>query len=171
MSRATAFRGLVEALFRSDFARFQGLWVEEHLRLMTALRQFVGNDMDKIMIMAAIGQQQLRTPALQARPYAPDAGGALAGDPARYTNVEGLAAATGIPRESVRRKVGELIAAGWVERVGRRALAVHPRAAVVMQPATLIVFDMLDRLFAEFAEELVRRGELRIERPQAGALP
>lgn len=57
MNGNAAFRGLVEDLFRSDFNRYQGLWVEEHLRLMGALRQFFGNDMDKIMIMAVIGQQ------------------------------------------------------------------------------------------------------------------
>lgn len=169
MARAEAFRGLVEGLFRSDFNRFQGLWVEEHLRLMTVLRRYFGNDMDKIMIMAAIGQQQLRDPALPQRAYAPASVGPLLGNPARYTNVDRIAAATGIPRESVRRKVNELIAAGWVERVGKRALAVHPRAAADMQPATSTVFDILDRMFAEFAARLVERGDLRIERPRAAA--
>jgi hypothetical protein len=169
MQRVHAFRGLVEGLFRSDFTRFQGIWVEEHLRFMKALRAYFGNDLDKVMIMAAIGQQQLRDPALPSRAYAPDREGKLLGDPARFTNVDRLAAATGIPRESVRRKVKELIAAGWVERIGTRALAVCPRAAVDMQPATQSEFDMLDRVFAEFAAGLVERGDLKIERMAAKA--
>lgn len=169
MNRAKAFSGLVEGLFRSDFNRCQGIWVEEHLRLMKSLRQFFGNDMDKVMIMAAIGQQQLRDPKLPIRPYAPEADAPLLGDSARYTNVDRIAAATGIPRESVRRKVNELIAVGWVERVGTRALAVRPQAAVDMRPATLTVFDVLDRLFAEFAASLVEQGDLRIERLRTGA--
>jgi hypothetical protein len=171
MQRVQTFRGLVEGLFRSDFARFQGIWVEEHLRLMKALRAHFGNDLDKVMITAAIGQQQLRDPALPRRAYPPDPEGKLVGDPARFTNVDRLAAATGIPRESVRRKVNELIAAGWVERVGTRGLAVCPRAAVEMQPATQTVFDVLDRMFAEFAMGLVERGDLKIERLTAKARP
>lgn len=165
MDTVKAFRGLVEGLFRSDFIKFQAIWVEEHLRLMKSLREIFGNDMDKIMIVAAIGQQQLRDPAVSARPYEPRTDGELLGNTVRFTNVDRLAASIGIPRESVRRKVNELIAAGWVERVGTRGLAVRPVAAVDMQPATLTAFDVLDRLFAVYAAELVKRGELRIERP------
>jgi hypothetical protein len=168
MMQGSALRGMVEGLFRSDFNRFQGLWVEEHLRLMKSLRLLFGNDMDKAMIMAAIGQQQLRDPALPKRAYAPARDGAPVGDPARFTNVDRIAAATGIPRESVRRKVNELMARGWVVRVGTRALAVHPSAAFDMQPSTGIVFDMLDRLFAEFAAALAERGDIRIERIRDG---
>jgi hypothetical protein len=171
MQRVQAFRGLVEGLFRSDFTRFQGIWVEEHLRLMKALRVHFGNDLDKVMIIAAIGQQQLRDPALPRLEYASSGEGGLVGDPARFTNVDRLAAATGIPRESVRRKVSELIAAGWVERVGTRALAVRPQAALDMQPASQVEFDMLDRMFAEFAAGLVERGDLKIERTSAQARP
>jgi hypothetical protein len=123
--------------------------------------------MDKIIIMAAIGQQQLRDPTLPPRAYAPDREAEPRGNRARLTNVDRLAAATGIPRESVRRKVKELIEIGWVERVGTRALAVRPAAAADMQPATLTLFSVLDRLFAEFAAALVERGELRIERTRA----
>jgi hypothetical protein len=168
MRKVQEFRGLIDGLFHSDFVRFQGIWVEEHLRLMTALRVFFGNDMDKIIIMAAIGQQQLRDPALPPLAYAPRREGMPFGDRARLTNVDRLAAATGIPRESVRRKVKELIALGWVERVGTRALAVRPAAAADMQPATLTLFSVLDRLFAEFAAALVERGQLRIERTRTG---
>lgn len=171
MNRAEDFRGLIEGLFRTDFNRFFGLWGEEHLRLMLVLRQYCGNDLDKIIIMASIGQQQLRDPALPPRDYAPTTDSQLLGNKARYTNVDGLASATGIPRESVRRKVNELIEAGWVERVGTRGLAMRPQSAVDMQPATLTVFAVLDRLFAEFAIGLIERGELRIERPGPGSAP
>lgn len=171
MTGAQPLRGLVEALIRSDFNRFHGMWVEEHLRLMVALRATFGNDLDKIIILAAIGQQQLRDPTLSRRPYAPDATAAPSGNPARFTNVDGLAAATGIPRESVRRKVNELIAVGWVVRIGSRRLAIHPRAAVDLEPSTRIVFDMLDRLFAEFAAGLAERGMVRIERDGSEAVP
>jgi hypothetical protein len=174
MTRSLALRGQVERLFRSDFPRFQGLWVEQHLRLMLALRRHVGNDLDKIIILSAIGQQQLGDPGRQQRAYAPSAQGEPPDHSGRFTNIDRIAAATGIPRESVRRKVNELIKVGWVVRTGSRALAVHPRAAVDMQPATETVFDMLDRLFAEFAAALAERGDVRIARvgvrvePQSG---
>lgn len=169
MNTVQAYRGLVEGLFRSDFIRFQALWVEEHLRLLQSLRKIFGNDLDKIIIVAMIGQQQLRDPAVQPSPYAPSTEGEPLGNRERFTNVESLASATGIPRESVRRKVNEMIADGWVERVGTRGLAVRPVAAVDMQPATLTAFDMLDKLFAEYAAALVKRGDLRIERPRSGS--
>jgi hypothetical protein len=165
MKRVEAYRGFVKGLFGSDFNTFQSLWVEEHLRLMLSLRRYFGNDMDKIIIMAVIGQQQLRDPSLPKRAYAPVSDDPVLGDQSRYTNVDRISAATGIPRESVRRKVHELISVGWLERTGTRALSVRPQAAVDMQPATLTVFDVLDRLFAEFAAELVQRGTFKIELP------
>jgi hypothetical protein len=162
MTEAPTMRGLVERLFRSDFPRYQTIWVEEHLRLMLALRRFVANDLDKIIILAVIGQQQLSDPTRPPAAYAPSDEAPPPVYSARFTNVDRISAATGIPRESVRRKVNELIEAGWVVRIGSRALAVLPGAAVDMQPATEIVFDMLDRIFAEFAAALAERGEIRI---------
>lgn len=106
---------------------------------------------------------------MPARGYAPQGDGPVRGDRKRFTNVDRIAAATGIPRESVRRKVAALIAAGWVVRFGTRALAIHPQAAVDLQPSTLTVFDVLDRLFAEFAAALVANGELQIERRRTPA--
>lgn len=40
--------------------------------------------------------------------------------PSRGTNVRSLADSLGLPRETVRRKVNSLVAAGWIEKQGNR---------------------------------------------------
>jgi hypothetical protein len=44
-------------------------------------------------------------------------------------NALSLSMATGIPRETVRRKVAELLRRGWITRVGRRGLRITPACA------------------------------------------
>jgi predicted transcriptional regulator of viral defense system len=51
-------------------------------------------------------------------------------------NTQSIATCTGIPRETVRRKVARLEARGWVERLERGYLVTSPDAAQELAPLT-----------------------------------
>ena len=63
-----------------------------------------------------------------------EAVGALPGDPAAWTGLDGcnaysMSCATGIPRETVRRKIAELKKRGWVEAVPKQGLRITKACA------------------------------------------
>ena len=49
-------------------------------------------------------------------------------------NAYSLAASTGMPRETIRRKIARLEELGWLERVGRRDVRITPAVARHFQP-------------------------------------
>lgn len=160
-------RGLVSSLMKDDFARTHWLWVEGHLRILVELRKVFGNDLDKIVILAVIGQQMLGEPQFQTSRF--EQLGRLIPplSQARLTNTGSIAAATGIPRESVRRKVDELVSAGWVARGANGRLIVDAQASSDLSAPTLTAIDMLDGLFAQFAAMLAARGAIAFTLPIA----
>jgi hypothetical protein len=68
----------------------------------------------------------------------------------RDTNIDALARASRIPRESVRRKVNELIADEMVERMDSGGLAVRAGIAARLAPSTMVSIAMLDAVFAKY---------------------
>lgn len=116
--------------------------------------------MDKVMILSAIGQQYLREPALIAAPRASVERSGVAPGPQSWTNIDALSRATGIPRESVRRKVNELIDAGLVVRPAEGGLHVAPGAAAQLQGSTDVTIEMLDALFGAYFAMLVAQGSV-----------
>ncbi len=86
-------------------------------RLLTVAREACDGDLDKALLMMVItlcssGHPDFKD--IDFRDLAPDTGLPGAG-----TNVRSLAESTGIPKETVRRKVRDLIEAGWVVRNGQ----------------------------------------------------
>lgn len=160
MPENARYRGLVSQLFEADFLLAQGIWVEGFLELLVELRRVFGNDLDKVMILSAVGQQMLRDPA--APTLSKETAHRRGSSPIhseRRTNIDALARATGIPRESVRRKVNELQAAGLVCRTGD-GLRVQSGAAAALQSSTEVEIAMLDRVIAAYLAALVARGLL-----------
>jgi hypothetical protein len=80
-------------------------------RLMVTLRRDFDGDLDAMLVLLTLSLGTERT----------DWGKALLGKleaavPTRLTNTQSIALATGIPRESVRRKLEAMQAKGWVTR-------------------------------------------------------
>jgi hypothetical protein len=134
------------------------LWVEGFLTVLVELRRVFGNDMDKVIILSAIGQQYLRDPALSSTSRAEVERMDVAPGLRSTTNIDALARATGIPRESVRRKVNELIANKLVERAAEGGLHVAPGVAGRLQGSTDVTVEMLDTLFGAYLAMLVAQG-------------
>jgi hypothetical protein len=131
---------LTRALLASHFG---DIW-PAHNRAFTALlvtcRRCLDGDLDQMLILSAMGERALtaqRTTGLSYRAF-------LDGDrrgPTKAINVQSIADSTGIPRETVRRKVAALIERGWVTRNADDTLEVTATAVIELAPATQATFD------------------------------
>jgi predicted transcriptional regulator len=165
LPKSSKFAGLVRLLYQQRFPEAQGLWVEGFLRLMVELRRVFGNDLDKVIILSAIGQQLLLDARLPARTYDQWIDTPLVEGRERVTNIDALARATGIPRESVRRKVNELIADGLVVRNEGHRLMIASGAAARLADSTEITIEMLDTLLSSYLAMMVRLKALEVSMP------
>jgi hypothetical protein len=138
------------------------VWVEAFLTLLVELRRAFGNDMDKVILLSAIGQQHLGDPALSGTSRAKLERMDMVPAMRSATNIDALARATGIPRESVRRKVNELIADKLVERTPEAGLCVAPGVAARLQGSTDVTIEMLDTLFATYLAMLVAERRIAV---------
>jgi hypothetical protein len=106
---------------------YRKLFVDDYLMMQYAFVQFFADhladvsrvfeaDLQSVLVLAIIGQMELEA---RIRSRFDGQGGmppdALVGRPPRI-NASSLAAVTGIPRETVRRKLEGLAQRGWVER-------------------------------------------------------
>jgi DNA-binding MarR family transcriptional regulator len=117
------------------FGQIWPLHVEHFTALLIALREQFGGDLDRMLVLAVVGMRSLPPQRVQGRSFAEFQAGQLAQQP-RPINVQSIAETTGIARETVRRKVAELEAAGWIERGEDGHLVVSPRARDDLAPAT-----------------------------------
>jgi hypothetical protein len=156
-------RVIVNSAIRDNYARLNVIWTEGLIETMTNFRPTFGNDMDKVVVLAVIGQCAQRLvranstyeQALQSENWrVPD--NAL-------TNVQSITDSTGIPRESVRRKVNELIALGWVERLEDGSLRiVGSRVANQIRPVTERQFEIIDKTISAMISELEAMRVLKV---------
>jgi hypothetical protein len=116
--------------------------VEPFLRVLMVARECCGGDLDTALIMVAITLRSSRHPDFaKLEEIAADSATPL---PSFGTNVRSLAESTGIPRETARRKVQQLVDAGWVVREGTTlrysALGYH-----AVEPVRVAIIDMYAR--------------------------
>lgn len=163
MTRNSEIRGLVAGLFEDDFPFAQSVWAEGFLGLLVELRQVFGNDMDKVMILAAIGQRMLRDPQLGRLSHSEAKSARFPRWEGHSTNIDALARATGIPRESVRRKVNELCESGLVVRQDGWRLIIRAGTSDRLQRTTQTAIAMLDQVIALFLDRLIAEGKIAVE--------
>jgi hypothetical protein len=119
--------------------RFGDIW-PEHTRafgdLLIAARRHFDGDLDCFLILAVVGSRTLSRDSLKGLQYGQFLSGRRHADqPSNLINVQSISAVTGIPRESVRRKVNHLLERGWLVREGR-GLVAGPTAAVELRELT-----------------------------------
>lgn len=152
-------RALVTQLLHEEFLSLHPLWVERHLALLTNLRHMFGNDLDKPIILAVIGQFMFENAVDMGKRYGDHLDEAQQARPVRLTNVESVATSAGLPRESVRRKVGELIDIGWMARDEKRGLLITTDASNALDGTTQQAFRLLTDMFLAMMAALEERGE------------
>jgi hypothetical protein len=141
-------------IVRERFTRFQPLWVEKHLAILCALRAQFGADIDKAIILSVIGQRMMRGPTQPDLSYEQALRGGVPEYQGRFTNIESIAAASGIPRETVRRKVAELQSLGWVSRGEGGEIHVIARVGTDLDGITSLVMEMSASVFEAINHEL-----------------
>jgi hypothetical protein len=135
--------------------RFGDLW-PMHNRWFGAVltecrRQFDG-DLDQVLIVTVIGTRTLYSNRIKGISYHDFLIGLRNEEPMRPINTQSIADTTGMPRESVRRKVVHLIERGWVERTENGYLSITQRAVEEISPITemtLAYFEELQRILSK----------------------
>lgn len=109
---AAGGRAAVEQRFRENYAAVQYNFVEFVTEHLADCSRTFGGDLQQVVLLGIIGQVYLKAMIDNGR--APQA---VQGSRTAITSSR-LADATGIPRETTRRKLADLARRGWIERVG-----------------------------------------------------
>jgi hypothetical protein len=130
-------------------SRFGDIWpTHNHAfnELLVRLRECFDGDLDRMLILRYVGE----------RDFTPNRGRGLSYDAflegerndriRKTTNIQSVAYCTRIPRETVRRKVQQLIDRGWLLRQARGELYVTPEAAEALQPMTAFTLEYLNAI-------------------------
>ena len=129
------------------------------LRSMENWRRPV-TDYDSIVILLAVaaisGEKLTRTPL---EPEFQDLARPIPHDRLTPCNISSIAEATGLNRETTRRKVNKLLAAGLIQRGSDGSISFTPGFSQRSEPMTMVraQLDILNRT----ANELIRDGVLR----------
>jgi hypothetical protein len=115
------------------------------LELLLLSRDYCGGDVDKFLVLLVVGIRTTEHKAFAGYSQAELLSGDIAVFPGLGTNVRSIAASTGIPKETVRRKVAELVEAGWFAREGHN-LYFTARAYQVLAP----VREAVERLAVHY---------------------
>jgi hypothetical protein len=126
------------------------------LHLLNMSRAACGGDVDKFLIMLVIAIRTTEHLEFARYSQAELLSGEVPIFPTLGTNVRSVAESTGTPKETVRRKVGELVDAGWISRKGNdlrfTALAYQELAGVRMAIEDLAVSNF--EVVADLARQL-----------------
>jgi DNA-binding transcriptional ArsR family regulator len=97
--------------FLEEYPRYQYAFVEFLVAHLTDIARAFDGDLQQPLILAVIGQVRL-----EARKRADDAGAPMPASEELSITASRLADVTGIPRETVRRKLSLLEARGWIAK-------------------------------------------------------
>jgi hypothetical protein len=105
-------------LVRENYPSLSSELLRPLLELILLSRQYCDGDVDKFLILLVVALRTTEHP--QFAMLAPEtlAHGSSAALPGLGTNARSIAASLQMPKETVRRKVAELVEAGWLAREG-----------------------------------------------------
>ena len=106
----------VEELLFDNYAELADPILTPLLDWLLAVRGHFQDDLDLFLIWIVVAIRTTGDPRAQALHFPAVGRGEVPEYPSLLTNTRSIAASTGIPYETTRRKVEQLLAAGWVER-------------------------------------------------------
>jgi hypothetical protein len=131
------------------------------LDLLTVARYACGGDVDKFMVILVIAIRTTEHPLFSTFTQDQLLSGEIPVFPTLGTNVQSIADSTGLPRESVRRKVCQLIEVGWVVR-SENELQFTAGGYQQLAGVRVAIEQVAARNF-EVVSELLRTADLRPE--------
>lgn len=151
--------GALLTLVRQAYPRLAKDLLRPILAVLATARGICGGDAQKSEILMLIAMRTVEHPDFGKLSYETIAAGDAPGYGSLGTNIRSIADSSGIPRETVRRKVAELTAAGLVKRDGN-ALSLEPAASRVIGPLrdavmrlALVNFELVSSLARPIAAE------------------
>lgn len=106
------------ALLRELYPSVASELLRPLLNVLSAAREVCDGDVDKYLILLVLGMRMSEHPDFKSMGH----DRIMAGDPAVLpslgTNIRSIAASVDIPKETARRKLAELVEAGWLVRQG-----------------------------------------------------
>ena len=138
--------------FGDDFGRVWAGHVENFTWLLIQCRRHFGGDMDRLLVLAVIGERTLAARNVPKELAVQDLGTAKAQVRKEPINLRSIADFSGIPRETVRRKLQDLQSLGWVERDEHGSFAATTKAATDLAPLTEIGVKYLVKMKAVLVE-------------------
>ena len=160
----------VQDAFENNYLLFQYRFVEFFVEHLTDISRTFRGDLQAMMVLALVGQVQIRAVRmaidhkLDPRNLPPER---------LSINASRIADVTGIPRETVRRKLEAIEARGWVQRseAGGYRLAFRDGGSVAKTDLAEIDKRALDRVASLFRdlEALVVSATATTARPSEGA--
>jgi len=144
---------------RENFGEIWPVHVSAFTRLLTQFRTRFDGDLDLLLVLAVIGE---RTRPENWNPELvsfEDLARRSDEERSQYAiNVQSIADYSGIPRETVRRKVLVLQKKGWVHRDENGKLSIAPNAAPDLADATGDAIAYLEKIFSVFETARDARG-------------
>lgn len=118
-----------EETLRQNFGKLHALHVAALTRHLIECRKVFDGDLDLFLVLTIIGERTFNSrSAPEAMSHADFQGGTVRNLEPAAINLQSIADYSGIPRETVRRKVEHLIEKGWVERDERRFVTATDQA-------------------------------------------
>jgi DNA-binding MarR family transcriptional regulator len=128
------------------------------LDLLSVSRAACGGDVDKFLILLVVGVRTAEHAEFATYTEARLMSGEIPVLPSLGINVASVAESLGVPKETVRRKVGELVDAGWIARRGHE---LHITGQVFTQLAHVrAAIEQLAVRNYEVVSDLLRREAL-----------
>jgi hypothetical protein len=148
----------VEALLFEHYGEVAAPLLGPMLDWLLAVRRHCRDDLDLFLIFSVVALRTFGDPRAATLDFAAVDQGELERYPSLLTNTRSIAASTGIPYETTRRKVEKLLELGWVERrVG--GLALTTQASINFSDARRRMLAMVASHHAATAGLLARKGD------------
>jgi hypothetical protein len=145
---------LTESEIGNEFGRIWPAHVENFTWLLIQCRRYFSGDMDRLLVLCVIGDRTLAAKNVPDNFTLNDLGGARAQQVRKEPiNLQSIADFSGIPRETVRRKLRDLVALGWVEKDRQGHFAATSKAAHELAPLTDIGVKYLAKMKAALCAE------------------
>ena len=148
---------LLDLIAKGAPARTQEL-LAPLVELLSVARDAFGGDLDKYLILTVITIRAANHPDfLGAIAAARSSGEPPPIFPSLGINIQSIADSVGAPKETVRRKVAEMVDAGWIERRGNQ-LHLTGLAYQIHQPVRELMHGLFARNYEAVREMLADEG-------------